>query len=243
MSEAQIHVPADLQHVLRDFTKAVLRDMPHDVLAYSKDYFVEKAAEQRMDAYSLPPSKSKAFGELSGEMQMQVENVFKRYDEDMDGSLTIDELKTMMDDLGGLFGFSAEVDSSTLMSLLDADGNQVIDWQVCAAHSRARTHARAPSSPAWNAGAAVRSALAPPWCFRLLLSPEPRRLSRVPRAGVVAFVRGVARGHVATVVPRPPPPPRRHPLHPLARPPGRPHPSDSPPRPPPLPHGMCVCAV
>ena len=62
-------------------------------------------------------------------MQGQIEDVFKRYDADADGSLTIDELQGMMQDLGGLFGFSAEVDSSTLMALLDADGNQVIDWQ------------------------------------------------------------------------------------------------------------------
>ena len=32
-------------------------------------------------------------------------------------------------DLGGLFGFQSEVDASTLMSLLDADGNSEISWQ------------------------------------------------------------------------------------------------------------------
>ena len=168
MSEARsseaIHVPADLQRVLRDFTKAVLRDMPADGLAYSKDYFVERAAEQRMDAYSLPPSNSKPFAELNGEMQMQVENVFKRYDEDMDGSLTIDELKTMMGDLGGLFGFSAEVDASTLLSLLDADGNSVIDWQV---HS---------ASPPQRARATPLDQHRRPACAPLPFSDELRRV-------------------------------------------------------------------
>lgn len=129
MGAEAIPVPPELQQVLREFTKAVLRDMPQDVLAYSKDYFNEKVQEQRMGAYALPPSTSKAFAQLPGEMQMNVENVFKRYDADADGSLTIDELQGMMQDLGGLFGFSADVDSSTLMALLDADGNQVIDWQ------------------------------------------------------------------------------------------------------------------
>lgn len=45
-------------------------------------------------------------------------------------SITIDELKLLMSDLGGLFGFSGEVDAGTLMSLLDSDGNKEISWQV-----------------------------------------------------------------------------------------------------------------
>ena len=126
----EIRVMPDLQPVLREFTKAVLRDMPTDVLAYSKEYFVEKAAELRMESYQLPPSTSKPFQELSGELQQQIENVFKRYDIDMDGTITIEELKTMMEDLGGLFGFSGDVDASTIMALLDADGDKTISWQV-----------------------------------------------------------------------------------------------------------------
>ena len=125
----EINVPTQLQGVLREFTKSVLRDMPDDILAYSKDYFVDKAAEQRMSAYSLEPSTSKVYMALPIAQQEEVEAVFKRYDVDMDASLTIVELKTMMSELGGLFGFSGEVDASTLMSLLDADGNSEISWQ------------------------------------------------------------------------------------------------------------------
>uniref|UniRef100_A0A7S2G8B0 EF-hand domain-containing protein n=2 Tax=Haptolina brevifila TaxID=156173 RepID=A0A7S2G8B0_9EUKA len=130
MAEAHmINVMPDLQPVLREFTKAVLRDMPSDVLSYSKEWFVEKAASLRMESYQLPPSTSKPFNELSGELQGQIEDVFKRYDVDMDGSITIEELKVMMDDLGGLFGFSGDVDASTLMALLDSDGDKTISWQ------------------------------------------------------------------------------------------------------------------
>ena len=124
-----INVPQELQVCLREFSKAVLRDMPADVLAYSKDYFVEKAQQVRMDSYKLPPSTSKPFNELSHVLQQQIEDVFKRYDSDCDVSISIDELRTLMSDLGGLFGFSEEVDASTLMALLDADGNQEISWQ------------------------------------------------------------------------------------------------------------------
>ena len=89
--------------MLREFTKAVLRDMPEDVLAYSKDYFVEKAAAKRMESYSLPASTSKPFGELSPVLQQQIEDVFKRYDIDCDMSISIDELRTLMSDLGGAY--------------------------------------------------------------------------------------------------------------------------------------------
>ena len=60
---------------------------------------------------------------------VQIEDVFKRYDSDCDVSISLEELRTLMGDLGGLFGFSEEVDASTLMALLDADGNQEISWQ------------------------------------------------------------------------------------------------------------------
>ena len=121
MSE-QIRVPNELQPCLREFTKAVLRDMPEDVLLYSRDYFVEKAAQARMASYSLPASTSKPFSELALQVQQQIEDVFKRYDSDCDQALTITELRTLMSDLGGLFGLSEEVDASILMALLDADG-------------------------------------------------------------------------------------------------------------------------
>ncbi len=136
MSE-QIRVPNELQPCLREFTKAVLRDMPEDVLLYSRDYFVEKAAQARMASYSLPASTSKPFSELALQVQQQIEDVFKRYDSDCDQALTITELRTLMSDLGGLFGLSEEVDASILMALLDADGNQEISWQARPAHPRA----------------------------------------------------------------------------------------------------------
>ena len=126
---AEIKVPAELQVCLREFTKAVLRDMPEDVLAYSRDYFVDKAQQIRMDSYKLPASTSKPFQELTPALQQQIEDVFKRYDVDCDMSISIEELRTLMSDLGGLFGFSEEVDASTLMALLDADGNNEISWQ------------------------------------------------------------------------------------------------------------------
>ena len=43
-----IRVPEELQPILRDFTKAVLRDRPDDVLQYSRQYFIARWTEERM---------------------------------------------------------------------------------------------------------------------------------------------------------------------------------------------------
>ena len=95
MGSTEINVPTDLQVVLREFTKSVLRDMPTDMLAYSKDYFVERAHEKRMESYQLPGSTSKPFNELSAVLQQQIEDVFKRYDLNCDLSISIDELREL----------------------------------------------------------------------------------------------------------------------------------------------------
>ena len=125
----EINIPNDLQTVLREFTKSTLRDRPENMLLYARDYFNEKASQLRMESYKLPPSTSKPFNELSRQQQQQIEDVFKRYDSDCNVAISFEELKTLMSELGGLFGFSPEVDASTLMALLDADGNQEISWQ------------------------------------------------------------------------------------------------------------------
>lgn len=142
---ASIAVPPELQNCLREYTKAVLRDKPEsaDLLLYSKDFFTEKAQQIRMQSYSLPPSTSKPFSELSMQVQQQIGDVFKRYDVDCDLSISLEELRNLMSDLGGLFGFSEEVDASTLMALLDADGSQDISWQVRATRPLHRPRNRA----------------------------------------------------------------------------------------------------
>ena len=73
LAMASITCPPELQNCLRDYTKSVLRDKPTsvDLLQYSKDWFVEKAHQKRMEGYKLPPSTSKPFGELSPAVQLQ----------------------------------------------------------------------------------------------------------------------------------------------------------------------------
>ena len=54
----QIHLLPELQPVLLQWSKAVLRDRPEDVLTYSRDYFAEQATQRRMAGYVLPASES-----------------------------------------------------------------------------------------------------------------------------------------------------------------------------------------
>ena len=49
----QIHLLPELQPVLLQWSKAVLRDRPEDVLTYSRDYFAEQATQRRMAGYVL----------------------------------------------------------------------------------------------------------------------------------------------------------------------------------------------
>ena len=56
----EIRVPEELQPILRDYTKAVIRERPEDVLQFSRDYFVALWTEQRMGEYSRPSERGGA---------------------------------------------------------------------------------------------------------------------------------------------------------------------------------------
>ena len=125
-----IRVPEELQPILRDFTKAVLRDRPDDVLEYSKAYFVSKWTEQRMASYILPPSTSEQFNTMPEPLKLATETTFKRFDLDCDGQLTIDELHLMVTETANAFGLEPDVaDTVELMNQLDTDKNEHISWQ------------------------------------------------------------------------------------------------------------------
>ena len=45
-SADQIEVPDKLPEILKDFSKEVIRSNPPDIIAFSREYFETKAAEQ-----------------------------------------------------------------------------------------------------------------------------------------------------------------------------------------------------
>ena len=44
-SAEQIEVPAELPEILKNFSKEVIRNSPEDLIAFSREYFEQKAAE------------------------------------------------------------------------------------------------------------------------------------------------------------------------------------------------------
>ena len=52
-----VRIPPDLQPVLREYTKAVLRDKPDDVIRYSCEYFGEKWETIRLGAAHIRRSE------------------------------------------------------------------------------------------------------------------------------------------------------------------------------------------
>uniref|UniRef100_A0A7S4EUS6 EF-hand domain-containing protein n=1 Tax=Chrysotila carterae TaxID=13221 RepID=A0A7S4EUS6_CHRCT len=104
-----IVVSPELQQVLREYTKAVMRDRPEDVLSYSRDWFIEKTHEQRIGEYELPESNSDKYNALSGELKRKIAVSFKRYDVNCDRAINSLELRQLLRGAGKLFGFENEV--------------------------------------------------------------------------------------------------------------------------------------
>ena len=53
-SAEQIVVPEDLPEILKDFSKEVIRNNPPDIVKFSREYFIRKAAEKKMNNRQAP---------------------------------------------------------------------------------------------------------------------------------------------------------------------------------------------
>ena len=118
--EKQYLVDKVILHELENSDAYDLKGLVGPIIAEGKKKLLSARASGL--AATLLDEDKKRLGQL-------INPFFKRYDIDCDMSITINELRTLMGDLGGLFGFSEEVDAATLMALLDADGNEEISWQ------------------------------------------------------------------------------------------------------------------
>jgi len=47
-SPEQIVVPEELPEILKDFSKEVVRNNPPDIIKFSRDYFIRRAAELKL---------------------------------------------------------------------------------------------------------------------------------------------------------------------------------------------------
>ncbi|KAG7384515.1 hypothetical protein PHYPSEUDO_002503 [Phytophthora pseudosyringae] len=87
-SAEQIAVPPDLPHVLKDWTKAVIRENPADLLAFSQQWFQDKAA--------LASQRKAAENQIR-----RMRQLFESYDVDGQGRMEAKDLgKFLGEDLG-----------------------------------------------------------------------------------------------------------------------------------------------
>ncbi|GLE01477.1 hypothetical protein PINS_up022992 [Pythium insidiosum] len=118
-SAEQIAVPPDLPHVLKDWTKAVIRGNPEDVLQFSLQWFQEK---------TTLASQRKAVEHQIRRMRQ----LFEQYDVDGNGRMEAKELRRyFLDDLGLNM---SESDVEDVALDLDPDNtgfielNDIIQW-------------------------------------------------------------------------------------------------------------------
>jgi hypothetical protein len=111
-SAEQIAVPPDLPHVLKDWTKAVIRENPSDVLLFSLKYFQDKT--------QLASQKKATENQVR-----RIKQLFEQYDIDGNGRMEAKELKRfVLDDLALSMGDSEIED---VMMDLDPDSTGFIE--------------------------------------------------------------------------------------------------------------------
>ncbi|KAJ0400411.1 hypothetical protein P43SY_001689 [Pythium insidiosum] len=118
-SAEQIAVPPDLPHVLKDWTKGVIRANPEDVLQFSLQWFQDK---------TTLASQRKAVENQIRRMRQ----LFEQYDVDGNGRMEAKELRRyFLDDLGLNM---SEADVEDVVLDLDPDNtgfielNDIIQW-------------------------------------------------------------------------------------------------------------------
>lgn len=111
-SAEQIAVPPDLPHVLKDWTKAVIRENPGDVLVFSLQYFQNKTqlASQR---------------KATENQVRRIKQFFEQYDVDGNGRMEAKELQRFLIDDLALTMSDNEIEDLTLD--LDADNTGFIE--------------------------------------------------------------------------------------------------------------------
>ena len=153
----QIHIPADLGVVLKQYTKAVIRDRPKELYKYSANFFAALIGE---------PAPFDEQGQLTSQQQQRsagsgsagqggalvtdvipnasnfesiptsedaahdvVNTIFRQYDTNQTGRLDYKELPALIEDLKAALGLGDNEGFSAeeILKMLDADGDGMID--------------------------------------------------------------------------------------------------------------------
>ncbi|RNF06754.1 cAMP-dependent protein kinase dimerization/docking domain [Trypanosoma conorhini] len=145
----QVNVPPELGTIMKQYTKAVLRDRPQDLYKYSANFFAAlcgQAAPFDKDGHFVEAREQEAMEHFADaelehveaanptpsadyESNEAVREVFNRYDAHGDGRLAAEKLPALLADLQRAVGLneSEAVDEEELLELLETDENGMVD--------------------------------------------------------------------------------------------------------------------
>lgn len=138
----QVNIPPELGTVMKQYTKAVLRDQPKDIYKYSANFFAilcGRAAPfdedgQLMDSApgtatgtaAVPaPRSGKLTSTTKGDEEIQA--IFSKYDTTGEGRISVEDLPRLVKELSETLGLSGSTFPKTddIKSILPCDENSI----------------------------------------------------------------------------------------------------------------------
>ncbi|KEG12009.1 cAMP-dependent protein kinase dimerization/docking domain [Trypanosoma grayi] len=145
----QVNVPPELGTIMKQYTKAVLRDRPEDLYKYSANFFAAlcgQAAPFDKDGQFVESREYEQMEEFVGtelnkaeaiepppsdenEGRDVIRDIFNEYDVNGDGRLARETVPALLEDLQRALGLneSETIGAEELLSILDADENGTVD--------------------------------------------------------------------------------------------------------------------
>lgn len=150
----QINIPAELGTILKQYTKAVMRDRPQELYKFSANFFANLCGQPApFDEQGQLLSQQQNRGATTGSngqmvtdviadagnfesvntaddvTQERISQIFKKYDTNQNGRLERDEVPALIEDLRCALGLAENegFSSEELLSMLDSDEDGTID--------------------------------------------------------------------------------------------------------------------
>jgi hypothetical protein len=150
----QINIPPELGTILKQYTKAVMRDRPQELYKFSANFFANLCGQvapfdEQGQLLSQQQNRGATTGS-NGDMvtdvipdagnfeslntgddvtQERITQIFKKYDTNQNGRLERDEVPALIEDLRRALGLADDegFSSDELLSMLDSDDDGTID--------------------------------------------------------------------------------------------------------------------
>lgn len=120
----QVTMPDEFPEILKDFTRECLRHQPPDINEFAVKYF-----DQKCNNNNSMNGLSASGEELSlDEIELVIQQLFKRYDDDNSGYLDRKEFRNLLNDLRTKLAFITEDDLYFFLSEADVNADNKIEY-------------------------------------------------------------------------------------------------------------------